>query len=123
MERRDLEDRLIEFASSVLDACKHIDGDYAINHLKKQLIRSSTSAALNYGEAQVGESTADFIHKLRISLKELKESFICLRLLIRRPALSDLDLEQIKQENNELIAIFIASIRTASGGFGRNNKK
>jgi len=69
---------------------------------------------LNYGEAQGGESRKDFIHKMKIVLKELRETFICLK-MISRASLSQMEdkLEKAIKENNELISIFVSSINTA----------
>ncbi len=53
------------------------------NHLSKQLVRYGTSVSLNYGEVQSGESRKDFIHKMKIVLKELRETFICLKIIYR----------------------------------------
>ena len=69
-----LEDRLIKFAVDVILMCKHFDGSFASEHLTKQLIRSTTSVALNYGEARSAESSRDFLHKMKLSLKELNSS-------------------------------------------------
>jgi four helix bundle protein len=60
--------------------CNKLDGSYASQHMSKQLIRSATSAALNYGEAQSAESSRDFLHKMKISLKELRESLVNLKI-------------------------------------------
>ena len=89
-------------------------GNYAGNHLGGQIIRSGTSPALNYGEAQSAESTKDFIHKMGICLKELRETFVCLRIVEKANLVSDLNiLNKTKTEANELIAIFVSSIKTA----------
>lgn len=116
MKKQDLETRLILFASAVIDLSESFEGSFANNHLRKQLIRSTTSAALNYGEAQAGESRADFIHKMKVALKELKESFVCIKLLMNRQSLSTVNFSLIHKENNELIAIFTSSVKTASIG-------
>ena len=88
---------------------------YEARHLSSQLIRSGTSVALNYGEAQSGESKRDFIHKLKIILKELRESHICLKIIEKTQSCSDVkELEIIKIECNELTSIFVKSITTAS---------
>jgi len=79
------------------------------------LIRSSTSVALNYGEARSGESSKDFLHKMKISLKELRESYINMK--IQKGAKLILNVEELDRlfdENNQLISIFMASIKTAS---------
>jgi len=69
MRPNNLEDRLIQFAIDVILVCKKMDKSFAAEHLAKQLIRSATSAALNYGEARYGESNRDFLHKMKICLK------------------------------------------------------
>jgi four helix bundle protein len=80
-----------------------------------QLLRSGTSPALNYGEAQSAESRNDFIHKMKICLKELRETGICLKIIIRKPVMKNLVLaENAFAESNELAAIFNKSIDTAS---------
>lgn len=79
------------------------------------MIRSSTSVALNYGEARSGESSKDFLHKMKISLKELRESYINMK--IQKGAKLILNVEELDRlfdENNQLISIFMASIKTAS---------
>ena len=72
MKPINLEDRLIQFAVDVIIMCKKIDKSFASEHIAKQLIRSATSSASNYGEARSGESTNDFLHKMKICLKELR---------------------------------------------------
>ena len=113
-ERRfDLEDRLIDFALRIDDIVESLPNTKLGNHIGNQLIRCGTAPALNYGEAQSAESTADFIHKLKIILKEIRESRICLKIIQRKPLLKPERLLGIIQENNELIAIFLKSIDTA----------
>jgi len=113
-ERRfDLEDRLIDFALRVDEIVESLPNTKLGNHIGSQLIRCGTAPALNYGEAQSAESTADFIHKLKIILKELRESRICLKIIHKKPLLKPERLVDIIQENNELIAIFLKSIETA----------
>ena len=84
------------------------------SHLAGQLLRSGTSPALNYGEAQSGESRKDFIHKMKIVLKELRESHICLK-IIYRTKLYKIETKIIAAlgESNELISIFVKSVETA----------
>lgn len=79
-----LENRLIAFAVSILDLADKLPSTFAGKHLGGQLTRSGTSPALNYGEAQAAESRADFIHKMKIYLKELRESQICLKIIEQR---------------------------------------
>lgn len=113
----DLEDRLIDFGSRVIDVVEALPKTVAGKHLGGQLVRSGTSPAFNYGEAQAAESRDDFIHKMKISLKELRETMVCLKLIRKRNYFSEEKLMPLLQENNELIAIFVKSISTA-----RDNK-
>ncbi len=115
MKPNQLEERLIQFSIDVILLCKKTDKSFASEHLAKQLMRSATSSALNYGEARGGESNRDFLHKMKICLKELRESFINLKIMKGAILISDLDLlEKLSKENNELISIFVSSIKTAS---------
>lgn len=113
----DLEDRLIDFGSRVIDVVEALPKSVAGKHLGGQLVRSGTSPAFNYGEAQAAESRDDFIHKMKISLKELRETMVCLKLIRKRKYFSEEKLLPLLQENNELISIFVKSISTA-----RDNK-
>lgn len=115
----EVEKRLIEFASRVLDAVEALPKLQVAKHLGGQLLRSGTSPALNYGEAQSAESKGDFLHKMKICLKELRETLICLKIIEKRNWFSTGKLLPLMAENNELIAIFVASTKTASG---RNSK-
>ena len=83
LRKFDLENRLINFSVSIIDFIEEIPKSYTGIHLSKQLIRSGTSVSLNYGEAQASESKKDFIHKMKIVLKELRETFICLKILTK----------------------------------------
>lgn len=110
----DIEERLINFSVNVIHACGSLEGSFASQHLSKQLIRSTTSAALNYGEAQSAQSPRDFLHKMRLCLKELRESLVNLKIQKRTGLIKDkIKLDVILVENNELIAIFVTSIRTS----------
>lgn len=106
----DLEDRLIDFSVLIISTVEKLPSTRTGNHLGNQLLRSGTSPALNYGEAQSAESKRDFIHKFVIILKELRESLICLKILKRVLYITD---EAVLVECNELIAIFNKSIITA----------
>jgi four helix bundle protein len=105
-----LQPRLIAYASSILDLCESLPPGFTHGHLAKQLIRSASSAPLNYAESQASESRGDFIHKLSIVLKELRESMVCIQLMQSRASLSQYNFTSVLQENDELIAIFVASI-------------
>ena len=83
------------------------------NHVAGQLLRSGTSPYPNHGEAQAAESSKDFIHKLRISLKELRETQRWLKLILRVPLIKKPKLlNDILEETEELIKIFVTSIKT-----------
>ena len=114
MDKFDLEERLIDFSVSIVEISTAMVKNKAGNHLAGQLVRSGTSVSLNYGEAQSGESRKDFIHKMKIVLKELRETFICLK-IITRTGLYKIEskITQAMTENNELISIFVRSIATA----------
>ena len=85
------------------------------NHVAGQILRSGTSPYPNHGEAQAAESRKDFIHKMRICLKELRETLRWLNLIAETKLISDQEyLACIRKENDELIRIFMASIKTAS---------
>jgi four helix bundle protein len=114
MNKFDLEERLINFAVMIVEICENMNDTKASNHLAGQLIRSGTSPALNYGEAQSGESRKDFIHKIKIVLKELRESFVCLKIIYRsKLCKSEEKMKLAMNENNELISIFVKSSETA----------
>lgn len=109
----DLEERLIEFAVTVSKIVESLPTTRLGNYLAGQLVRSACSPALNYGEAQASESRADFIHKMKIILKELRESLVSLKLIERRELYNQTDVNQSKDECNQLISIFVKSIETA----------
>ena len=114
MDKHELEERLIDFAAMVILFTNEIDKSYAENHLMGQIIRLSTSPAVNYGEAQSAESTRDFIHKMGICLKELRETFNCLKIIERAKLSTKIaQIDNCKKEVNELISIFVTSIKTA----------
>ncbi len=109
----DLEDRLLEFAARIVRLVEQLPDNRAGNHVAGHLLRSGTSPLPNHGEAQAAESTNDFIHKLRICLKELRESYRWLRLIQRVPLLKPALVEPLAVETEELIQIFVCSIKTA----------
>ena len=107
-----LEDRLIDFAAAVCQAVRNLPHDLAGAHLCRQLIRSATSPAANYAEARGAESRRDFVNKTQICLKELRETFVWLRLMHRLFG-SRIATGQLRKECNQLIAIFVRTIVTA----------
>lgn len=110
----DLEDRLLEFASQVIDLAEKLPNTRAGNHLAGQLLRAGTSPFGNHGEAQAPESAEDFIHKMKICLKELRETRRWSQLVNKKQWLGeDRQLKFVLGESEELIRIFKASIQTA----------
>ena len=109
----DIQDRLISFATRIIKVCDSLPSTSAGKHVANQLLRSGTSPAPNYGEARSAESTADFIHKLKISVKELNESEVWLKIIIESQMLKDILLNDLLDECNQLQKILSASIKTA----------
>jgi len=117
----DLDERLINFASSILELSDRLPQTLAGRHMAGQLIRSGTAPALHYGEAQAGESRKDFIHKMKVALKELRETFNGLRIVKTVKWLPADALNPILDENNQLISIFVRSIETATKNDEKQN--
>jgi four helix bundle protein len=110
----DLQDRLIDFAVRIIKLSEVIPESKAGKHIGAQLLRSGTSPAPNYGEAQSAESKADFIHKLKIALKELRETEIWLKIIIRAElVIPSEQLGPLLKETDELISILFKSVETA----------
>lgn len=110
----DLGDRLLNFCVEVIRLTEALPATRAGNHVAGQLLRSGTSPYPNHGEAQAAESPKDFIHKMRVGLKELRETYRWLKLVLRVPLIeSPNQIEALIVECDELIRIFVASIRTA----------
>ncbi|MCR4292176.1 MAG: four helix bundle protein [Candidatus Kuenenia sp.] len=117
----DLEERLIDFAVRIIRTAESLPKTRTGNHIAGQLIRCGTSPAPNYGEAQGAESRSDFIHKMKISLKELRETRIWLLMIVKADIIKPkTKLEPLIKENNELISIFVTSVKTAKQ---KENKK
>jgi four helix bundle protein len=111
-----LERRLVSFGAKVMQVAGSLPQTQQGKHISMQLLRSGTSAAPNYAEARAAESLGDFIHKLRIALKELNETTTWLQLLEESALLSRDILAPVLAENRELCRIIGASIRTARSG-------
>ena len=110
----DLEERLIDFAVLIINITESLYNTRAENHIGGQLVRSGTSPALQYGEAQSAESRADFIYKLKVLLKELRESKNAMRIIKKAPLTDKMEnVDKGLSECNELISIFVKSIETA----------
>ena len=113
----DLEERLIDFSVLIIEVSEGLHGSPAGKHISGQIVRSGTSPALHYGEAQSAESRADFVHKLKVLLKELRETLVGLKIIKRVPLANKMEIiDKGIVECNELIAIFNKSVETA-----RNN--
>ncbi|NIL98496.1 MAG: four helix bundle protein [Planctomycetales bacterium] len=111
----DLQDRLVDYAVRIIKLAEALPETKAGKHISSQLLRSGTSPAPNYGEAQSAESKADFIHKLKIALKELRETEIWLKIISKAQIVEpDSLLAPLLQETDELIAILFASVATAN---------
>jgi four helix bundle protein len=116
----DLEERLIDFAVRIIRTAESLPKTKVGNHVAGQLIRCGTSPAPNYGEAQSAESRSDFIHKMKVCLKELRETKVWLLMIVRANLIKTVSqLDTLINENDELISIFVSSINTAK----RNREK
>ena len=113
-ERRfDLEERLLEYAVRIIRLVDALPGTRAGRHVADQLLRCGMSPLANHGELQGAESRKDFIHKLGVCLKEIREARRWLRLVHRVPLLTPAKIDPLIGETEALIKIFSASIRTA----------
>ena len=113
MNRIELEERLIDFSVQIIEISSKLKDTKSANILENQILRSATSCSLNYGEASGAESAKDFVHKLQVVVKELRETFTALRIIKKANLIKDnLLLEKGIDENNQLISIFVKSIKT-----------
>jgi four helix bundle protein len=114
MNGQEMGDRLIRFAALVNEICELLPNSAAGKILSGQLTKSSTSSALNYGEARGAESKKDFIHKIRIGLKELRETLIGMKIIELTNMSSKKEKVKVALiENNELVSIFVSSKKTS----------
>ena len=118
----DLEDRLVDFACMCLEVCELLPHSKAGQNLEFQLSKSGTAPALIYGEAQAAESRADFLHKMKMVLKEIRESRVNLKIIKRKPVVVHQKIDIAFNEANQLMAIFLKSIETAKGNDERVKK-
>lgn len=110
----DLKERLIDFAVRIIRLSEALPATKAGAHVAGQILRSGTSPAPNYGEAVAAESQADFIHKFKIALKELRETEVWLKIIAKAKLVSSASsLSSLLKENDELSAILFTSIATA----------
>ncbi|HTV43523.1 MAG TPA: four helix bundle protein [Candidatus Sulfotelmatobacter sp.] len=113
-QKYDLEERLLAFATAVISLSEKLPSSRAGNHVAGQILRSGTSPYPNHGEAESAESREDFVHKLRVCLKELRETRRWARLIARMKWTDgDPALRFVLNESDELIRIFTSSVRTA----------
>ena len=110
----DLEERLLDFGARIIVLTRSLSADYAEKHIGNQLLRSGTAPLSHHGEAQAAESPADFIHKLRLALKELRETQRWIKLLIRAGlSTKSRVFTPLLDETDQLVRIFVTSIATA----------
>ncbi len=115
MRPQELEDRLIDFAVAMIGLVESLPNTNAGCHISAQLLRTATSPAPNHGEARSAESRRDFVHKMKISLKELRETMIWLKIASRKKLVNYSIVSTSISQCDELIAIFVSSTRTADG--------
>ena len=107
-----LEQRLIDFAVRIVRLAADLPGSFAGAHFGKQILRSGSAPALLYGEARAAESDKDFRHKCSIALKELRETHINLKIITQSGLYPTDRLVDLLDENNQLIGIFVRTVRT-----------
>ena len=115
----DLADRLLDYGVRIVKVTESLPSSLAGKRIGDQLLRSGTAVGANYEEAQAGESRNDFVHKLQIALKELRESHYWLRLLVKAEIITTGNLENLIDESTQLRAILSKSVATAK----KNKKK
>ena len=113
--RRDLGERLLEYGARIIKLVESLPNTLVGRRVGDQLLRSGTSAGANYEEARAAESKVDFVHKLQIALKELRESNYWLRLLVKSGKISAERMEDLLDESNQLRAMLSKSVATAKG--------
>jgi four helix bundle protein len=114
-KRRDLGERLLEYGARIIRLVEALPNTVVGRRVGDQLLRSGTSVGANYEEAQGAESRDDFVHKLQIALKELRESNYWLRLLVKSGKISARRMNNLLDESNQLRAMLSKSVATAKG--------
>ena len=117
----DIQERLTDFAVNIIQLSAELSKSSAEKHIAKQILRSGTSPAPNYAEARSAESSNDFIHKLKVALKELNETKVWLQIIFRSKMISANEYSDLLNECNELCKIINASVKTAVGR-NKNNQ-
>lgn len=124
MREFNLEERLVDYAVVNLNITEMLPDTKGANHLAGQLVRSGTAPALMYSEAQAAESRKDFIHKMGVALKEIRESFICQKVIYKKNYLKNSPvLTKVLRESDELISIFVTSIKTSKANLTREKEE
>lgn len=109
----DLRERFIDFSVQVISISEELPKTFVGQHLANQIVRSGSLPAFQYAEACDAESRKDFIHKLKIGVKELRETLVCLEIIRRKSFINEENLKSTCDECNELISIMVSSIKTA----------
>ena len=112
MKGDDIAERLLKFAVAVLELTTRLPASSPGRHLASQLVRAGTAGGAHYEEARGAESRADFVHKIRLAAKEVRESRYWLN-VIQRAKMLDTDLGVLLREATELAAILASSAKTA----------
>ena len=118
----DIQERLIDFAVLIIKLCSELPATSVGRHISGQMLRCGTSPAPNYGEARGAESRNDFIHKLKIVVKELLESAVWLKMIYRADLLPWESVSNVLQKSEELRKIIQTSVKTARRGNKRYSK-
>jgi len=118
-QKYDLEQRLLEYSARIIKVVEELPPTKVRNHIADQLLNCGTSPYPNHGEAQAAESVNDFIHKIGICLKELRESFRWLKLIKYIKLIKNTNrLDRLIDESEQLIKIFVKSKKTARSNKG-----
>lgn len=124
MHDYDLEDRLIDFSVRVIRLSEALPASRAGQHVAGQILRSGTSPAPNYGEATAAESRKDFIHKVKLALKETRETAIWIKVIQRAGMVSPAEkLDDLLKETDEPAAILFTSAETARRNLSKEAEK
>src|SRR5215813_1396755 len=113
MKGENIATRLRVFAADVVRLCRRFPEDAAAKHISRQLVRAATGGGANYEEARGAESRADFIHKVGVANKEVREALYWLRLIKEADLIVSAELDALVREADELVAILTSSIKTA----------
>lgn len=113
MKGENISIRLRHFAARVVRVCRTFPDDPGAKHILRQLVRAATGGGANYEEARGAESRGDFVHKIGIANKEMREALYWLRLVREAELVVSVEVEALVSEADELVAILTASIKTA----------